>query len=187
MILAVDVCYREDRAIAAGVLFHAWDDSEPRQVLLAQVAETADYEPGQFYKRELPCILALVRQLARLPEQILIDGYVYLGSERLPGLGKHLYDALEGQAAVIGVAKTRFKDTPAAAQVFRGGSQRPLYVTAVGMGEATARGLVARMHGEHRVPEMLRLADRLSKERGSAVMERTTGCCDTRERGGNDV
>jgi deoxyribonuclease V len=164
MILAVDVSYREGRAIAAGVLFRAWDDSEPRQTLFAQVAKTASYVPGQFYKRELPCILAVVQQLEQLPEYILIDGYVTLGIRRRPGLGKRLYDALESQAAVVGVAKTRFKDTPADARVYRGKSQRPLYVTAVGIDETEARRLVAGMHGEHRVPEMLRLADRLSRQ-----------------------
>jgi len=163
MILAVDVSYRADQAVAAGVLFNAWDDCEPSTVLLARLAEVGAYEPGQFYKRELPCVLALVEQLERLPEYIVIDGYVYLGSEQRPGLGKHVYDALEQQSAVIGVAKTRFRGTSVAAEVFRGGSQRPLYVTAVGIGAAEAKGFIAGMCGTHRIPALLRLVDQLSK------------------------
>ncbi|MGD1992306.1 MAG: endonuclease V [Anaerolineae bacterium] len=164
MILAVDVDYRDDRAVAAGAMFHAWDECEPFQVVFAQVAQVTAYQPGQFYRRELPCVLALVNQLECLPEYIIVDGYVYLGPGRRPGLGKRLYDALEGQSAVIGVAKSRFRGTPVAAEVLRGGSRRPLYVTAVGIVEAEARELVAGMCGQHRVPAMLRLVDKLSKE-----------------------
>lgn len=68
MILAVDVGYRDEQAVAAGALFTAWDDCEPAPVVLAHVPEVAVYQPGQFYERELPCILALVDQLERLPE-----------------------------------------------------------------------------------------------------------------------
>ena len=162
-ILAVDVSYQADRAIAAGVLIEAWEEAEPSGVLCAELDQVAAYVPGQFYKRELPCILALLDQLDCPPEIILVDGYVYLGSERRPGLGQHLYDALEGRSAVVGVAKTRFKDTPAA-EVLRGHSRNPLYITAVGLDETEARNCVARMHGPHRIPAILRLVDKLSKQ-----------------------
>lgn len=136
-------------------------------MLVARIDEVAPYQPGAFYRRELPCILALVGELDRFPDYIVVDGYVYLGEERRPGLGKHLYDALGGRSAVIGVAKSRFRGTPAA-EVLRGRSRRPLYVTAVGVPEAEASDLVARMYGEHRVPDMLRRVDRLSKGREEA-------------------
>ena len=165
MILAADVHYRKAQAVAAGVLFETWADCAPCQVLLAQLPTAAAYEPGQFYKRELPCILALIEQLERLPECVIVDGYVHLGSERLPGLGKHLYDALEQRAAVIGVAKSRFRNTPAAARVFRGGSRRPLYVTAAGIDPARAQNRIATMCGGHRIPTLLQLADRLSRQK----------------------
>ena len=164
MILAVDVSYREDRAVTAGALLDVWDDCEPRQVLVTHISGVAPYQPGQFYRRELPCILALLDELGRVPEQIVVDGYVYLGKKRRAGLGRHLYDALDGRAAVIGVAKSRFRATPAA-EILRGRSRRPLYVTAVGISEAEAGDLVASMCGEHRVPAILRLVDRLSKRR----------------------
>lgn len=162
MILAVDVNYRDDGAVVAGALFDAWSDCEPCRVLVTRIAEVAPYQPGQFYRRELPCILALLDELGRVPEQIVVDGYVYLGKTRRPGLGQHLYDALDGRSAVIGVAKSRFRDTPAA-EILRGQSRRPLYVTAVGVPEAEVRDRVASMCGEHRVPAILRLVDRLSK------------------------
>lgn len=163
-ILAIDVNYRADQAVAAGVLFDAWDAREPCATRHTRLTQIAGYEPGQFFKRELPCIMALVSQLEHLPGFIVVDGYVYLGIEQRPGLGKHLYDELEARSAVVGVAKTRFRDTPASAEVFRGNSRRPLYVTAVGIGQDEAKGFIASMYGKHRIPELLKLADQLSKQ-----------------------
>lgn len=84
MILAVDVDYREDKAVAARVLFQNWEDSEPVQELISEIHKVAEYEPGQFYKRELPCVLALLQQLEQVPEFIVIDGYVYLDGNQKP-------------------------------------------------------------------------------------------------------
>lgn len=163
MILAVDVNYRDSDAVAAGVLFQDWEDSESVDELIVPVPTFAEYEPGHFYRRELPCVLELLRQLEQSPKCIIIDGHVYLGRDKKPGLGKHLHDAIQGQSAIIGVAKSRFKDTPPDAEVFRRGSKRALYVTAVGVDETVAKGLVMRLHGEHRLPTMLRRVDRLGK------------------------
>ncbi len=163
MILAVDVDYRKDGAVAAGVLFQNWQDSESVKELSAPILTVAEYEPGQFYKRELPCVLALLQQLEQLPEFIVIDGYVYLDGNQKPGIGKHLYDALEGKSVIIGVAKSRFKDTPSETEIFRGGSKRALYVTAVGINEIEAKGFIMRLHGEHRIPTLLKRVDQLSK------------------------
>ena len=163
MILATDVDYREDKAIAAGVLFQHWNDPAPSTEIITPIASVAEYEPGRFYKRELPCLLELLKQLAQLPECIVIDGYVYLGNERKAGLGKHLYEALQGRVPIIGVAKTRFQDTPQETEVYRGGSTRALYVTAIGLDEAEAKALVPQMHGQHRIPSLLKRVDQLSK------------------------
>lgn len=163
MILTVDVDYRDDKAIAAGLLFQNWEDSEPVRELVAPILTVAEYEPGQFYKRELPCVLALLQQLEQSPEFIVIDGHVYLDGNERPGFGKHLYDALEGKSVIIGVAKSRFKDTPAETEIFRGGSKRALYVTAVGIDETKAKGFIMQMHGAHRIPTILKRVDQLSK------------------------
>jgi deoxyribonuclease V len=164
MIFAVDVNYKEDKALVAGILFKDWEDCEPTSQLTVQIDQIAEYEPGQFYKRELPCILALFEQLESLPEYIVIDGYVYLGEERKAGLGKYLYDALEGKIAVIGVAKTRFKDTPSETELCRGSSQRPLYVTVEGIDLREAKSAIALMCGTDRMPVILKMVDRLSKQ-----------------------
>jgi deoxyribonuclease V len=188
VILAVDVHYRGSRAVAAGVLFREWEDSERVAEWTLTIPAVAAYEPGQFYRRELPCILELLKQVEPLPEIIIIDGHVYLDAEGRPGLGRLLYDALQGRCAVIGVAKSRFKDTPPEAVVFRGGSKRALYVTAVGIAESDPRCFILRMHGNHRLPTLLRWTDGLTRtfhggssemldhHRSSAVDGHMAGC-----------
>jgi deoxyribonuclease V len=167
MILAADVSYRGNQAYAVGALFESWTACQPSSILRAHLAHAAPYIPGQFYRREMPCILALLQQLDQLPEVIVIDGYVVLGSTGRPGLGQHLYNALQGQAVVIGVAKSRFRRTPAV-EVLRPGSRRPLYVTAAGIDATTAAGCISAMCGGHRLPDILRLVDRLCRDMGAA-------------------
>ena len=165
MIIAIDVYYQDQKAIVAGVLFHFWDAPKAADEIVIEIEldRVGEYEPGQFYKRELPCLLALLETLETLPEIIVIDGYVHLGSEENPGLGQRLYDALEGRSIVIGVAKTRFQDTPATAEVYRGQSQNPLYVTAIGVGSPEAKRFITDMQGENRIPTLLKRVDRLTR------------------------
>jgi deoxyribonuclease V len=163
MILAVDVDYREDCARVAGILFRDWGDEHPMIERVVECNVVSDYRPGEFFRRELPCIERLLQVIDQPVDCIVVDGYVYLGSEPRPGLGKHLFDALEQKIAVIGVAKTPFRDTPDTTAVFRGKSTRPLYVTAAGMPEDLARQRIRDMHGEHRIPALLQQVDRLSR------------------------
>lgn len=163
MILATDTHYSERRARTAGVLFRAWSDAEPASTHLVESSEVADYEPGSFYKRELPLILRLLTTLDEVPESIVVDGYVTLDESGREGLGAHLYAALGRRAAVIGVAKSRFKGSPHALALLRGSSQRPLYITAAGIPPEQAAAHVQAMHGEHRLPTLLTLVDGLCR------------------------
>lgn len=165
-ILAVDVDYRRDRAVAAGVLFRAWGDAAPLQEISIVCQIMDEYVPGQFYRRELPCILQLYRQLDKHVDIILIDGFVYLGEDHQPGLGSYLYENLNRRVAVIGVAKSAFRNTPASAALRRGGSERPLYITAIGITEEAARQGIQQMHGKGRLPTLLKRVDRLSRDAG---------------------
>ncbi|WKB53452.1 endonuclease V [Eleftheria terrae] len=168
MMMAVDVDYREPGAVVAGVSFEHWEDAVPLHEHVASLAEVAPYEPGAFYKRELPCLLALLRQAGELPQLLLVDGYVHLGAEQRDGLGIHLWRALHGRVPVIGVAKTAFAGTPAEAALLRGDSARPLFISAAGIALAEARECVARMHGRHRLPTLLKRVDRLCREASAA-------------------
>ena len=162
MIACVDVDYREAGAIAACACFQSWSDDTPASESVIQISDVAPYQSGQFYRRELPCILAVLKSLSDLPQVIIIDGYVWLGAQR-PGLGAHLYELLERQGAVIGVAKTRFMRAEPVEPVLRGRSRSPLYVTAVGMDLAEAASHIRAMHGPHRVPTLLKRVDQLSR------------------------
>ena len=161
----LDVDYREPGAVAACVLFRDWTDERPAAEAVVRIESVAPYEPGRFYRRELPCLLAVLEAIDERPGVVVIDGYVWLGDEHDPGLGAHLHRALGGQAAVIGVAKTRFRGARLAREVRRGGSRSPLYVTAAGMDVAEAADQVRGMHGPYRIPTLLKMVDHLCRDR----------------------
>lgn len=163
MIAAFDVHYMKDhRASAAAILFSDYSATEPEEVFRQIVPKAAGYIPGEFYRRELPCILALLEQIDPVLDEMVIDGYVWLGHR--PGLGQHLFESLNSRIPVIGVAKSRFAGTLGEA-VFRGTSRRPLYITAAGMDLKTASDKIRRMHGPHRIPTLLKQVDLLARGR----------------------
>ncbi len=165
MILATDVHYHDVGATAAGVLFNDWRDAVAQQTLTLKIKKVKPYVSGQFYQRELPCLLALVEQIDRPLECIIVDGFVYLDRQKSPGLGQYLYHALEGKVAVVGVAKSAFRDSSVDTQVLRGKSRNPLYVTSVGIELADAKRFVAAMAGDFRLPTLLKQVDSLCRQR----------------------
>ena|SRR3982751_5554259 len=166
LVSCVDVDYRDRAAVAADVWFRGWETSEVEAEVVTTLDEVAPYQPGEFYRRELPCILAVLER-GPAPEVVVVDGYVWLGPGRA-GLGAHLYQALGERTVVVGVAKSRFTGATDAVPVYRGGSRSPLYVTAAGAGVEEAAGWVARMHGPFRVPTMLKRVDQLARGRQHA-------------------
>jgi deoxyribonuclease V len=98
---------------------------------------------------------------------IVVDSYVWLGldaeNKQIPGLGAHLYEALGNTIPVVGVAKTRFAAASPVIEVLRGSSQTPLYVSAVGIELSEVAPSVRNMAGEFRIPEALKLVDKLSR------------------------
>jgi deoxyribonuclease V len=165
MILAVDVDYSENTAFVAGVLFSKWEDVEAKDIFTSTIDEINEYQPGSFYKRELPCILQLLNEHNLKPEIILVDGYVFLDGREVAGLGKYLFDALDDKPIVIGVAKRAFKDISSKYAVYRGESKNPLYVTSVGLDIDLALKRVSRMHGKYRIPELLKKVDHVCRGR----------------------
>ena len=162
MIAAFDVHYLEDgRASAAALLFSDYSDAEPAGVYTQFLPGAADYIPGQFYRRELPCILTLLKKINMALDEMVVDGYVMLGNR--PGLGEHLFESFHGKIPVIGVAKSKFEGS-SGTEVFRGGSIRPLYVTSAGVEQKKASERIRTMHGAHRVPTLLKRVDLLARE-----------------------
>jgi deoxyribonuclease V len=161
MIAAVDVHYTDDATATVGaVVFSDFTDSMGCRTYTKGIPSVEGYVPGQFYRRELPCIMAILEAIEEEVDTVIIDGYVNLGKS--PGLGLHLWKALGGKKKVIGVAKKYFQGSNAV-KVFRRGSRRPLYVTAAGTDSLSAADLISRMHGEHRLPTLLKQADSLSR------------------------
>lgn len=162
MIVCVDVDYREAEVVAAAVGFTRWTDEHAiAEVVVTSDAPPAPYEPGRFYRRELPHLVGVLALLPPPLDAVIVDGYVWLGAGN-PGLGAHLHAALGGATAVIGVAKTAYAGADAL-EVVRGTSTRPLYVTAVGVDANEAAEHVRTMHGEHRIPTLLRRVDQLCR------------------------
>ena len=107
MLACVDVDYRDEGAVAACVLFGDWADERPTAERVERIARVEPYQPGQFYRRELPCLLAVLGPVAEGLEAVVIDGYVWLRDEDTPGLGGHLYEALSRAVPVVGVHRPR--------------------------------------------------------------------------------
>lgn len=165
MLIALDVHYEGLQACAAGVLFEFWDSPQCREEVVCELTEVAAYEPGEFYLRELPCLLEVLERVdLESVEAVIVDGYVWLDGQGRPGLGAHLYEALDEAVPVVGVAKNIFGNAESfAISVLRGESERPLWVTAVGTEAETAAAHLREMHGPHRFPTILRAVDSLCR------------------------
>ena len=174
MIACVDVDYKEKGAVAACVTFRDWLDPLPASEAVVRVDEVEPYEPGQFFRRELPCLLAVLESIDVRPEVVVIDGYVWLGDENDRGLGAHLYEALGRQVAVIGVAKTRFFRAGPVQEIRRGNSLSPLYITAAGLDLATAANHIQTMYGTYRIPSLLKRVDQLCRGRTLTALDLKT-------------
>lgn len=166
MILAFDTYYFDNKAKTVCISFENWSNEINYNIVTEIIENIEEYIPGEFYKRELPCILSLLNRFElNTVETIIIDGFVYLDNDEKFGLGAYLYEKLNKKIAVIGVAKTNFatleKNKKA---LFRGESKKPLFITAVGIDLEDAFRHIQNMEGEFRIPTLLKELDRLTKE-----------------------
>ncbi|MFO0876990.1 MAG: endonuclease V [Gemmataceae bacterium] len=168
--ICLDVDYREAAAMAAALVFEHWSDARPARALTRLVTGIEPYVPGQFYRRELPCLLAVLEQIFEPLETVVIDGYVWLEDESRPGLGAHLFQHFHGAIPIIGVAKTRFLASKNSVAVTRGDcSTKPLHVTAAGMSADRAAECIRSMHGGYRIPTLLREVDHLCRSAAGSL------------------
>lgn len=169
MLLAIDVYYKENLARTIGFLFD-WEDESPQNILIELLEGIEEYIPGEFYKRELPCLLKIVKRvnLSDL-EAIIVDGHVNVENEKY-GLGGKLYEQLNGQVPVIGIAKSSFySNKDMTVEIYRGKSKTPLYISAVGIDLNEVAEKIINMSGEYRIPTILKKLDMLTKENKSEV------------------
>lgn len=163
MILVVDVAYAEAGGVAAGVLLECWSAIAPSREVVVRIPHVEEYVPGEFFRRELPCIEAVLKEVDEPLECVVVDGYAVLGDPPRDGLGAALWNKLERKVPVLGVAKSKYLGVPDEAFLFRGGSNRPLFVTAAGMTSDEAKRRVLSMAGKHRLPDMLKYVDALAR------------------------
>jgi len=165
MLLAIDVYYIDSSAKIVGFLFSNWEDDKPAHIYIAYKNEIMPYKSGVFYQRELPCILALLEQIdITTLDAIIVDGYVHLDKGKM-GLGGYLYQSLPQRIPIIGVAKKPFfNNTTYVAEVLRGKSKHPLYVTAIDIPLCNAACHIQSMHGKNRMPTLLSLLDQETKK-----------------------
>lgn len=167
MIYAFDTFYYEDFAKTVCIAFENWT-SETESFIYSENTEiSSDYESGAFYKRELPCILSLLKKIdLKEGDLIIVDGYVTLDNSGKIGLGGYLYESLNKKYPVIGIAKNGFaSEDDLRKTVFRGESKTPLFLTGIGFDVEEAKTNVENMHGLYRMPTLLKKLDQLTREK----------------------
>jgi len=81
MIACLDVDYRDPGAVAAGLWFQRWQDSTSSAEVVLAVEQVAPYRSGELYRREPPCLLAVLEK-GPPAEIVVVDGYVWLARDR---------------------------------------------------------------------------------------------------------
>ncbi|PKF76172.1 endonuclease V [Chryseobacterium sp. PMSZPI] len=165
MIYAFDTYYYENYANTVCIAFKDWNSANETEIFTEQTPISSAYESGAFYKRELPCIVSLLKKIVlKQGDIILVDGYVSLDDNGKMGLGGYLYEALNRQYPVVGVAKNEFTAPDAQRRkVYRGESKTPLFLTAKGVDVDEIKHNVEQMYGEFRIPALLKKLDQLSR------------------------
>jgi deoxyinosine 3'endonuclease (endonuclease V) len=166
MIIAFDTYYYENKAKTIGVSFNKWENDKPIEIYSEIIEGIAEYEPGSFYKREMPCILSLLKKIDLNDIQfIIVDGYVILDDNGKYGLGGHLYENLGEKIPIIGVAKSGYDSNKLNSKaLLRGESKKPLYISAIGIELNLAFEYIKSMHGNYRMPTLLQIMDTKTKE-----------------------
>lgn len=165
MIYAFDTYYYEDYANTACIAFQDWSSEKESEIFIEKTDITSDYESGTFYKRELPCILSLLKKIELKEEDlIIVDGYVTLDNDGKMGLGGYLYEALDQKYPIIGIAKNQFASPDSQRRsILRGESKTPLFLTAKGAEVDEILHKVEQMAGLYRIPNLLKKLDQLSR------------------------
>ncbi|MCS3869743.1 exodeoxyribonuclease-5/deoxyribonuclease V [Chryseobacterium ginsenosidimutans] len=165
MIYAFDTYYFDDYANTICIAFEDWISEVETEIFSEKIPIASDYESGVFYKRELPCIVSLLNKITlKQGDIIIVDGYVTLDNDCKIGLGGYLYEVLEGKFPVIGVAKNGFNAPDfQRREIYRGESKTPLFVTAKGVDVDEIKPKIEQMHGDFRIPALLKKLDQLTR------------------------
>lgn len=165
MIYAFDTYYYEDHANTVCIAFEDWTSEKESAIFNEKTEISSDYESGAFYKRELPCILSLLKKITlQKGDIIIVDGYVTLDNDGKIGLGGYLYEALNREYPVVGIAKNEFAAPDSLRRnIFRGESKTPMFLTVKGADADVILKKAEQMHGPYRIPTLLKKLDQLSR------------------------
>ncbi len=164
-IVALDAQHRDDGTAGVGMLgFHDWCDTTAAWERTLMADDCGEYEPGAFYKRELPALSQALAQCPVVPDVIVVDAYVCLDEHGREGLGYKLWEHLGRGIPVVGVAKTSFASAPPNWAICRGSSKKTLFVTSVGYDLEQAKADILAMHGAYRMPALLKRVDHLARQ-----------------------
>jgi deoxyinosine 3'endonuclease (endonuclease V) len=165
MIYAFDTYYYPDYANTICIAFEDWDSEQETEIFREKTKITSEYESGAFYKRELPCILSLLKKInLKQDDLIIVDGYVTLDNDGKIGLGGYLYEALEQNIPVIGIAKNDFNSPDFQRRsICRGESKTPIFLTSKGIDVDFVQQKIKNMHGDFRIPTLLKKLDQLTR------------------------
>lgn len=124
----IDVYYYTDNktgkeyAHTVAGLFNNYSDLDFEKIIVTRTDNIVEYEPGNFYKRELPPIIDVLKECWKqgyILDTIIIDGYCHMceddGITYHKGLGARLKDYLHDNSLpgidvpIIGIAKHPYK------------------------------------------------------------------------------
>lgn len=162
IIACFDVYYYKNYARACCIVFNK-EEEKVISEYIEVIEGIKDYISGEFYKRELPCILKVLEKVKEDIDIIITDSFVWVEKYK-NGLGAYLYESIKFKIPIIGVAKSYLKGSTAYLEVYRGKSTKPLYVSAVGIDLKYSAKLIKNLKGEFRIPDILKKVDKLSKE-----------------------
>lgn len=167
-IACFDVYYYEDYAKACSVVFQPARGEKIISEYCEIIRQINDYIPGEFYKRELPCILRVYSLIKEDIDLAIVDGFVMLEQGK-KGLGGYLFEALGKKIPVVGVAKTYFMGSEDYVKVYRGISKNSLYISSIGVDLDYAAELIKTLEGKNRIPDVLKRVDSLTRIIGESL------------------
>lgn len=180
-VAGVDVGYNLRTGMSrASIVVLDWQSLEVQEQLVTEVPTRFPYISGLLSFREIPAILAALRQLQSTPDLLMVDGQGIAHPRRM-GIAAHLGVLLDMPA--IGVAKSRLTGEYTEPALQKGAAEplmdkgerigtvlrsrdhvKPLFISPGHRVEVeTATQLVTHGLTRYRLPEPTRLADKFSK------------------------
>ena len=174
MIIAFDTYYYDGYSYTVGGIFESWASNNASYYVTSKRKCTdAEYDSGELYK--LSCIMQCISMI-KLDniDAIIINGFAWLsddGKELVKGLGAKLFNSIKviygNEIDVIGISKSKYHvQIPNCLEVTHGIECKvPLYITCSNIENTNHYSvLVSRMHGDFRIPTILRLIDTKARE-----------------------